>query len=287
MLKLNQCNTLRIGNQVLDVSEPIVMGILNLTDDSFYANSRVKSSTQEVLDRAGKMIEEGASILDLGGQSTRPGADLMSDQEEMDRVLPALNFVSSAFPTIPISIDTFSAAVAREAILAGAKIINDVSGFDWDARMLEVLAILKPCYVLMNTPAEHGRMHDKSPDTDIVHETCLYFNSKLRTLHSIGVNEIILDPGFGFGKTPEQNMKVIAGLTTFGWFNHPLMVGVSRKSTLAKITGRGTEELIHATTALHMLALLNGAKVLRVHDVWPAKDAISVFLNAKQTQDSK
>lgn len=287
MLKLNQYNTLRCGNQVIDISIPIIMGILNLTDDSFYPSSRVEATSDSLVEKARKMIQEGAAILDIGGQSTRPGATMISPKEELDKLIPAITMLKTEFPATPISVDTFRSEVAKGALSAGATIINDVSGFEWDNEMLEVLEAYKPIYVLMHSPSTIEGMHVKDLSTDPIRELSQYFTSKLRTLYQAGVREIILDPGFGFGKTHLQNLALIDRLSAFSWLGHPVLAGISRKSSLSQITGRDTNNTLNATSALHMLALEKGARVLRVHDVEAARDVISVFLNVKQTRDSE
>jgi len=268
---------LRCGQQVLDLSSPIVMGILNITPDSFYAPSRVNKITDQIVDRAGQMLEEGARILDIGGMSTRPGSIEIDIQEEIDRVVPAITALSTAFPQAILSIDTYRSEVASVAINAGVTMVNDISGGNLDERMIDVLALSKVSYVLMHMKGRPSDMQSQADYQDLMGDLVKYFVNKLRILHNRGVRDIIIDPGFGFSKTMEQNYEIIRQLQILRFLDCPVMIGLSRKSTLSQTIGRPAEETIHATTALHMVALQHGASILRVHDVRPAIDAIAVF----------
>lgn len=253
------------------------MGILNVTPDSFYPASRVGGDADHFLARAGQMLEAGCAILDVGGMSSRPGAKAIPAAEELERVLPVVEAIHSHFPSAIISIDTYRANVAEKCISAGATMVNDISGGLLDADMAEVVASNRVAYVVMHmrgTPADMQQMTDYQA---VVPDIIKYFVNRLRTLRKAGVEELIIDPGFGFSKTMKQNYDIIQQLGAFGCLGLPVMVGVSRKSTLSKTIGRSVDETLEATTALHMAALLNGASVLRVHDVQPAMDTIAVY----------
>ena len=253
------------------------MGILNVTPDSFYPASRVGGDADHVLTRAGQMLEAGCAILDVGGMSSRPGAKAIPAAEELERVLPVVEAVHRHFPNAIISIDTYRADVAEKCISAGATMVNDISGGLLDADMADVVASHGVAYVVMHmrgTPADMQQMTDYQA---VVPDIIKYFVHRMRTLRKAGVEELIIDPGFGFSKTMKQNYDIIQQLGAFGCLGLPVMVGVSRKSTLSKTIGRSVDETLEATTALHMAALLNGASILRVHDVQPAMDTIAVY----------
>lgn len=285
MLRMSQPNTLRCGNQVIDLSTPVVMGIINTTPDSFYAPSRTGDSAENALDIAGKMLSEGARILDIGGMSTRPGAEEISESEEIKRVLPVIEAIHSRFPEAILSIDTYRSEVARICLRAGATMINDISGGQKDPGMYHVVAENKAPYVLMHMRGTPINMQQRTHYENLISDLLKYFVKQIHICRQAGIEEIIVDPGFGFAKTPEQNYQLIHHLQQFCLLNTPVLVGVSRKSTLSKTIGRPVEETLEATTALHMAALQNGASILRVHDVRPAMDCISVF-NQLQASNS-
>lgn len=268
---------LRCRNRLLDVSSPLVMSILNVTPDSFYSASRAGENHQKILKKVAEMVSEGASIIDIGGVSTRPGAPDISIDEELTRVLPVIEIIAEAFPSIIVSIDTYRSEVAERAIQAGASMINDISGGQVDNRIWEVAGKYSVAYVLMHMRGMPDTMQNLTDYQDVIGDILKYFVNKLRQLHRLGMYDIIIDPGFGFAKTMEQNYKLIDKLDVFRMMGYPVMVGVSRKSTLSKTVGRPVEESLEATTALHMAALLKGASILRVHDVKPAIDAIAVY----------
>ena len=268
---------LRCGNRLLDLSRPVVACIINVTPDSFFPASRMGYSLDETIDFAGKMLLEGASILDVGGMSTRPGAEEIPVSEELDRVIPVIEKISNLFPEAIISADTYRSEVAERAIQAGATIINDISGGNLDERMFDVVARHEVAYVLMHMKGRPSDMQMHTDYQDIITDLLKYFVNKLSELHHKGVRDIIIDPGFGFSKTMEQNYTIIRELGLFRFLECPIMVGVSRKSTLSKTINRAVEETLAATTALHMAALQNGASILRVHDVRAAMDAIAVY----------
>jgi dihydropteroate synthase len=268
---------LRCGNQLLDLGKPVVMGIINTTADSFYPASRTNFNIPETLHIAQKMVGEGARILDIGGISSRPGSQPVSEQEEMDRVLPAVEAIHAALPETIISVDTYRAAVASLCIGSGAGIINDISGGELDANLWKQVAEHQVAYVLMHMRGTPADMQEHTTYQDLMGEISRYFISKLRSLRDAGIRDVVLDPGFGFAKTMEQNYALVRHLGVFRFLERPLMIGLSRKSTLSKTIGRPVEETLHATTAMHMAALLQGAVILRTHDVQAAADAIEVF----------
>jgi dihydropteroate synthase len=277
MLIMQTLTTLNCKNRLLDVSSPVVAGIINVTPDSFYAASRAGSTPGEIADFAGKMLSEGAAILDIGGMSSRPGAQEISLQEEIDRVVPVISLLTDHFPEIILSIDTYRAQVAKAALEAGASIVNDISGGNADPELWKVVSDYKAAYVLMHMRGNPSTMQSMTDYEDVISDLVKYFVNKIRELHQSGIRDIIIDPGFGFAKTMDHNYQVIRHLKVFSYLGLPLMVGVSRKSTLRQTIGRPAEETLEATTALHMAALVNGASILRAHDVRPAMDTIRVF----------
>lgn len=267
---------LNLRGRLLSLERPLVMGILNTTPDSFYSNSRISPEASDlILQRASTMIRQGASILDIGGYSMRPGALLdLKPEKEINRVVPVISLIRTHFPDIAISIDTFRAEVAQAAVEAGADIVNDVSGGSLDDKMFDTVAQLNVPYILMHmrgTPQTMGELTDYPhfPDT-ILRE----LGEKLDRLRRLGLKDVIIDPGFGFAKTPDQNFGLLAYLSLFRELGCPILVGVSRKSTIRRTLGIPTEEALNGTTVLNTIALMNGASILRVHDVLEAKQAI-------------
>ncbi|MDG1331012.1 MAG: dihydropteroate synthase [Crocinitomicaceae bacterium] len=269
-------SSIRIGDKLLDLSIPVVMGILNVTPDSFYAESREKS-TNSAFDKAKEMINAGAMVIDVGGYSTRPGADEISIDEEVSRVVPIIQSIRGEFPGIAISIDTFRSKVAEEAILAGANIINDVSGFEIDPDIIHIAAKYKVPYVLMHMRGNPKTMQSLTEYANLFKDISFYFSSKIEKLKAAGVNDIILDPGFGFAKTIEQNHDLLRHLEAFHLFEKPILAGLSRKSMIYKKLGITPEESLNGTIALNAIALQKGAKILRVHDVKEAAQLISLL----------
>lgn len=277
MLRHKEPSTLRCGNQLIDLSTPIVMGILNATPDSFYAGSRLSGSIDDIVERAGQMIKEGAAILDIGGMSSRPGAKAISENEELKRVLPIVKAIKFHFPETVISIDTYRSSVAQECMQAGATMINDISGGQLDPDMINVVASANVAYVMMHMRGSPENMQHNTDYQALMPELIKYFIERIKLLKNAGVEEIVIDPGFGFSKTPEQNYELIDRLSLFSFLELPILIGVSRKSTLSMTIGRAVDETLEATTALHMVALQQGASILRVHDVQAANDTIAVF----------
>lgn len=268
--------TLRIKNQLISLQKPIVMGILNVTPDSFYEGSRTNSDKQ-ILEKASQMLEEGATILDIGGYSTRPNADDISIEEELNRVLPSINSIKKEFPNSIISIDTFRSKVAKQAIEAGADLINDVSGGTLDNKMFEMVVNLKVPYILMHMRGTPQTMKTLTNYENIIAEMMTYFHDKIITLKSLGVEEIILDLGFGFAKTIDQNYCLLKNLAIFENLELPILAGLSRKSMIYKRLDIPVSEALNGTTILNTIAIQNGAKILRVHDVKEAMQTIQIL----------
>jgi len=267
--------------KILSLSEPLVMGIINATPDSFY-EGHLNLSTEAILSLAGKMIADGADILDIGGQSTKPGSDPISVQEELDRVLPVIDAVHKAYPDTIISVDTYNSEVARSGVTAGASIINDISGGNLDDAMLATVAALKVPYVCMHMQGTPSTMQKEPMYKDVVKEVLDYFIGKLDECSKAGIKDVIIDPGFGFGKTIEHNFKLLKNLSTFSITNRPLLAGLSRKSTIYRTLGITPAEALNGTTVLNTMALLNGASILRVHDVKEAKEAVTLYARYKK-----
>ncbi|MFC5271268.1 dihydropteroate synthase [Adhaeribacter terreus] len=269
--------TLNCQGKILSLHEPVVMGILNVTPDSFFAGSRT-TSEKTVLERAEKLLTEGAAILDIGGYSSRPGAIDISPEEEQNRIVPAIKSLKQEFPDAVISVDTFRADVAQAAIEAGAAIINDISGGTIDGRMFATTAALQVPYILMHMRGTPQTMQTLTQYQDLLPEMLRYFAEKVDALRQLGVNDIIIDPGFGFAKTVEQNYEVLRQLEVFRMLELPVLAGMSRKSMTYKTLNIGPEEALNGTTALNMLALTKGAKILRVHDVKEAVQTVKLYL---------
>lgn len=261
--------------RLLSFTAPVVMGILNTTPDSFFGDSRTPT-LDAVLERASKMLADGATILDIGGQSTRPGAERISAAAEAERVIPAISAVANSFPGAIISIDTFYASVAEKAVAAGASIINDVSAGSIDTNMFATVARLQVPYVLMHMQGHPKNMQQAPVYRDVVLDVFDHLNQKISELHQLGVKDIIIDPGFGFGKTPVHNFALLSRLTFFEQLCKPLLIGISRKGMVYRTLGIKPEEALNGTTVLHTISLMKGANILRVHDVKEAKEAIQL-----------
>lgn len=265
--------TLNCNGKLLVIDKPIVMGIINATPDSFYPGSRIQH-TDDILYKAENMLNDGAVILDVGGQSTRPGSEQVGAEEELKRVIPTIEAITKNFPKALISVDTFYASVLKAAVEAGANIANDVSAGSIDDELLPMVASLKVPYVLMHMKGHPQTMQMNPVYDNVVTEVFDALNIKKQELKQSGINDIIIDPGFGFGKTIQHNFQLLKGLSFFKEMEAPLLVGVSRKSTVYKTLQVTPEEALNGTTVLHTIALLNGASILRVHDVKEACEAI-------------
>jgi len=279
----NDLNGPVIGQKLIDLSKPTVMGILNITPDSFFWGSRFTSSSNQITDNVGKMIANGAVFIDIGGYSTRPNADHVCVSEEIDRVLPVIELIVQGFSDkVVISIDTFRSKVAREAVKAGAKIINDISGGNLDEEMFHAVAELQVPYILMHSrgnPKSMNKLNDyKNLTLDVITE----LQEKVAQLRSLAVKDIIIDPGFGFAKNANQGFEMMRNLDAFKVMGLPLLVGISRKSMIWRTLNITADEALNGTTALNMYALIQGAKILRVHDVNEAMETIRLFEELKK-----
>ena len=274
--------TLRLSGKLLTLERPIVMGIVNVTPDSFFAGSRIDGE-RALRTRLDELVREGAAIADLGAYSSRPGADEVSHEEEMKRLRPALQLLRDEYPTLPVSVDTFRSEVAQMAVEEyGASIINDISGGGLDPEMYRTVSRLQVPYILMHMKGNPQTMQSHTDYTDVTLEVLDYFIKRIGQLLDLGLHDIILDPGFGFSKTTEQNYELLAHLDTLTKIlRQPLLVGLSRKSMIYRPLGCTPEEALGGTTFLHALALERGAKILRVHDVRPAAEAITLYEQAR------
>ena len=271
-------STLNIDGNLFDLSEPKVMGILNVTPDSFYEGSRIEGADRAT-EKARQMLNEGVDILDIGGYSTRPGALDISIEEEKQRVVIAIEAIIKEFPNAIISVDTFRAEVATAAVNAGAQIINDVSGGNLDNMMFQTVANLGVPYILMHMRGTPQTMKSMAKYENVVIEVYQELQQKIVRLRELGIQDIILDPGFGFAKTIAQNYELLKNLSYFELLGMPILAGISRKSMIYKTLHIDAKEALNGTTALNMVALQNGAKILRVHDV---KEAIECVRLHKQ-----
>lgn len=251
------------------------MGIINVTPDSFYTGSR-NPTTGEALGKAEQMISEGALILDVGGQSTRPGSNKLNASEEAERVLPVVEAINQQFPQTIISVDTFYASVAEQAIQAGASMINDISGGILDKAMLATVAKLKVPYICMHIKGTPETMQQNTVYENVTRELLDYFIQRMDVCKKAGINDIIIDPGFGFGKTSTHNFELLRNLSLFKMFEKPVLAGLSRKSTIYKTLGITAEEALNGTTVMNTLALIKGANILRVHDVKEAVETVKL-----------
>lgn len=249
---------------------------MNLTPDSFYANSRMES-LQKVVDKAGVFIEEGANIIDIGGQSTRPGAVMITVEEEIERISASLASISKAFPTVKLSIDTFQSKVAKAAIEAGANIVNDISCGSFDPDILEVVAQYNVGYIGMHITGTKETMHVIPERADIIEELIQFFNQKKQLLANKGIQDWVIDPGFGFGKTIQENFTIIKDLRKLEMLKLPILIGVSRKSSIYKTLGISADDALNGTTVLNTIAIKNGASILRVHDVQEARQILTLM----------
>jgi len=268
--------TLNAGGKLLDLSSPRVMGVINLTPDSFFAGSR-RQSVDQALQLAEKMLTEGATFLDLGAYSSRPGADDISVQEETDRLLPVVEALAAGFPEAILSIDTFRAKVAETAVRTGAHMINDISGGQLDDEMFAIVARLQVPYILMHMKGNPRTMNRQAQYEDVFAEVYDYFADRYYQLKQLGAHDVIIDPGFGFAKKREQSYALMHRLQDFNRLQLPILAGVSRKTMIYGLLGLTAEEALNGTTALNTIALTKGADILRVHDVKEAVEAVKIF----------
>ncbi|MBS4014086.1 MAG: dihydropteroate synthase [Bacteroidetes bacterium] len=268
-----QKHTLNCGGKIINLSSALVMGIINITPDSFYGGSRFNNE-DDILKQVEKMLSEGADIIDIGAASSRPGAKLISPEDEQKVILPALKSVVKKFPQAIISVDTYNSDTAIKSVESGAHIINDISSGDIDVKMFDVIASLNVPYIMMHMQGTPENMQTEPKYNNIIKEISLYFAEKINKLRLMGVNDIIIDPGFGFGKTLENNYELLSKLDYFKIFDCPMLVGLSRKSMINKVLNTKPDEALNGTTVLNTIALMKDAKILRVHDVKEAKQAI-------------
>lgn len=269
-------NLLQSKGNLLDLSQPIVMGIINVTPDSFFEASR-KQNSADILGQAELMIKEGAKILDIGGASTRPGATEISEQEENERVLPAIESIKKNFPEVWISVDTYRALVAVNAVNAGADIVNDISGGLFDPAMIDRVAALKVPYIAMHNRGSKETMHQNPNYKNIVEEVIIEMQLVLDNCNNAGINDVMIDPGFGFAKNIKHNFELLNQMAQLRILGQPILAGISRKSMIYKTLNTDATQALNGTTALNMVALQQGASILRVHDVKAAAEAISLF----------
>ena len=267
--------TLNVGGRLLDLTSPKVMGIVNITPDSFYDGGQTLS-VNEALKQTARMLDEGAVFIDLGAYSSRPNAEHITEEEESKRLIPVLKAIVKEYPQAVLSVDTFRSGVARRAISEGAHLINDISGGEMDADMFSTAADLKVPYILMHMKGTPQTMLSESTYTDVFNEVVQYFITKIDRLKEMGVIDIIIDPGFGFAKTAAQSFELLNKLDQFKLLELPVLVGISRKSMISKTLDTSPEFALNGTTAANTIALMKGAKILRVHDVKPAVEAIKI-----------
>ena len=262
--------------ELIDLSIPKVMGILNVTPNSFFDGGKYKNES-EIVSQVEKMLNDGAAFIDLGAYSSKPSAEFVTEQEEIERIVPAIELILKHFPETLLSIDTFRAGVAKASIESGAAIINDIAAGELDDKMFEIVAHYNVPYIMMHMRGNPQTMQSMTQYDDIVKEMLFYFAEKVNRARSLGINDVIIDPGFGFAKTTDQNYEVLRKMELFNALELPLLVGVSRKSMIYKTLNTTTQEALNGTTILNTIALTKGAKILRVHDVKEAVECVTLF----------
>jgi dihydropteroate synthase len=267
--------TINCKGTLIDLSSPKVMGILNITPDSFYDGGKYKNES-DILSQTEKMLQEGASFIDVGAYSSRPGAKHIPENEELNRLLPVIDLLIKTFPEILISVDTFRSSIAKKTIERGAVIINDISGGNMDNNMFETISELQVPYILMHMLGTPQNMQTQPKYENVTKEIISFFAEQIHKLHQLKVNDIIIDVGFGFGKTTVHNFEILKKLSLFQSLDAPILAGISRKSMLYKTLNISSKEALNATTSANTIALLNGANLLRVHDVKEAMEAITI-----------
>lgn len=277
---LNRKLTLNSKGILVDLTTPSVMAIVNITPDSFFADSRA-NDVKDALKKVEVFMNEGATFIDVGAYSSRPGAKDVSEKEELERITPAIQAINKEFPDAIISVDTFRAKVAEEAVFAGAHVINDIAGGELDGNMFDTVAKLQVPYVMMHMKGTPQNMQQNPVYDDVVAEVFSYFNRKVQKLKSLGVKDIILDPGFGFAKTITHNYQLLQKLESLNVLELPILVGFSRKSMITKVLDIKTTDALNGTTILNTIALQKGANILRVHDVKFAKECITICKTLK------
>jgi len=265
--------TLNCKGKLLMLDPPVVMGIINATPDSFYKGN----INDDILALAEGMLADGATILDIGGQSTRPGSERITAEEELHRILPVIKAIHAKFPGTIISVDTYSSTVAIAAVEAGASIVNDISAGTMDAQMLQTVARLQVPYICMHMQGTPGNMQKDPHYDDVTKEVLDFFIAKVHECKAAGITDIIIDPGFGFGKTITHNFSLLKKLEALAILDKPILAGISRKSTIYKTLQTTADDALNGTTVLNTMALMNGASLLRVHDVKEAQEAVTLF----------
>ena len=275
-MEFSKAKYVNVNGRLLDLSSPCVMGILNITPDSFYAGSRMQTEA-EIARRTEQILQEGAAIIDVGAYSSRPNAEHVSAREEMERLRGGLEMLRWVAPDAVVSVDTFRADVARMCVEEyGVAMINDIAAGEMDADMFRTVADLKVPYIMMHMQGTPQNMQQHPHYENLMREVCLYFAQKVAQLRELGVKDIILDPGFGFGKTLDHNYELLAHLEEFRLFELPLLVGMSRKSMIYKLLDTTPQEALNGTTVIDTICLLKGADILRVHDVRPAVETVRI-----------
>ncbi|WP_299119186.1 dihydropteroate synthase [uncultured Winogradskyella sp.] len=268
--------TINCKGQLIDMSSPKVMGIINVTPDSFFDGGKHKDESQ-ILNQVETMISNGASFIDIGGYSSRPGADFVSEDEELSRVVPVVKLIMKHFPKALISVDTFRSEIAKQSVETGAALINDISAGKLDDNMLAIVGKLGVPYIMMHMKGNPKTMQQQTDYKNLVKEVISYFAERISIAHAEKINDIIIDPGFGFAKTLEQNYELLNHLELLKMLDKPLLAGISRKSMIYKALNTTSKNALNGTTALHMIALQKGAKILRVHDVKEAMECVTLF----------
>jgi dihydropteroate synthase len=268
--------TLNCNGKLLVIDKPLVMGIINATPDSFYEGSRF-SGTDKIVTRAEQMIVEGADILDIGGQSTRPGSVAVSEEEELKRVIPGIEAIHRNFPDAIISIDSYYAEVVRESVQAGASMVNDISSGNADKRMMTTVAQLKTPYIAMHMKGTPATMQQHASYENVMRDVLDFFIQKKAECNEAGIYDVVIDPGFGFAKKIDQNFELLKHLSALKIIEAPILVGLSRKSSIYKTLDITANEALNGTTVLNTIAILNGADILRVHDVKEAKETLKLL----------
>lgn len=276
--------TINCKGTLIDLKKPKVMGVLNITPDSFYDGGKHEDEVS-ILKKVEKILEAGATFVDVGAYSSKPGATNISEEEEIKRILPVVNLLITNFPDIFLSIDTFRSVVARRCLENGAAMINDISAGNMDAKMMQTISEFKVPYVMMHMKGNPQNMSQQTNYSNMLEEILYYFSEKVAVAKSLGINDIILDPGFGFAKNTFQNFSLLQHLNLFKTFELPILVGLSRKSMIYKTLGTNPDQALNGTTALNTYALTKGANILRVHDVKEAVECIELLEALKQTED--
>lgn len=266
---------------LIDLTIPKVMGILNVTPNSFFDGGKYKSET-EIVSQVEKMLTEGADFIDIGAYSSKPSAEFVSEQEEIERIVPVIELIMKHFPKVLLSVDTFRSEVAKASIENGAAIINDISAGELDNKMFEIIAKYNVPYIMMHMRGNPQTMQSLTQYDDIVKEMLFYFSEKVTKARSLGINDLILDPGFGFSKTTDQNYEVMQKMELFNLLELPVLTGISRKSMIYKTLDITPQEALNGTTFLNTIALTKGAKILRVHDVKEAVECLTLFNKISQ-----